>query len=203
MPAPVKRKRVAKPPEQRRAEILDAAVGVFMRKGISDAKVEEITDAAGISKGTFYLYFKTKDEAAAAAWERHMDAFAAVGESILAEQARPITDRLVDAVESLCRFALSHADIHKALYDAAGAEQAKSAANEKLIAMIGAAVRGGVDARQIECAHPEMMARALYHGFCGAATDAITGFVALDQDEMIAAAGEMTRAAFGLPAPGA
>lgn len=203
MPAPAKRKRVAKPPGQRRAEILDAAVGVFMGKGISDAKVEEITDAAGISKGTFYLYFKTKDEAAAAAWERHMDAFAAAGAAILADQTRPVTDRLVDAVQSLCRFALNHADIHRALYDAAGAEQVKSAANEKLITMIGAAVRGGVEAGEIACAHPEMMARALYHGFCGAATDAITGFVPLDQDEMIEAAAEMTRAAFGLPAPGA
>ena len=44
-----------------------------------------------------------------------------------------------------------------------------------------------------------MMARALYHGFCGAATDAVMGFVAIDHDETIKAAGEMTRATFRLP----
>lgn len=197
-----KRRRVAKPPLERRTDILDAAVAVFVREGIPGARVEEITEAAGISKGTFYLYFKSKDEAAAAAWERHMSAFAAVGESILATPGRPVADRLVDAVESLCRFALSHAGVHKALYDAAGAEAVKSAANERLITMIGAVARDGVDAGEIRCAHPEMTARALYHGFCGAATDAIAGFVALDHDEMVAAAGEMTRAAFGLAGAG-
>jgi AcrR family transcriptional regulator len=192
-----KRRRIAKPPEERRADLLDAAVGVFMRKGLADAKVEEITEAAGVSKGTFYLYFKTKDEAAAAAWKRHMDAFGDVGEVILGNPDRPYEARLVDAVESLARFALDNADIHRALYDTAGAEQIKSDANERLISMIAAAARDGVEAGEITCAHPEMMARALYHGFCGAATDAITGFVPIDRDEMIRAAGDMTRAVFG------
>ena len=196
MATPTKRRRVAKPPEERRKDILDAAVAVFMRKGIADAKVEEITDLAEVSKGTFYLYFKTKDEAAAAAWQQHMNTFAEVGEVILADTSRPLGERLVDAIESLARFALDHADVHRALYDAAGAEQVKSAANERLIPMIGSAVRSGVETGELDCPHPEMMARALYHGFCGAATDAITGFVAIDPSEMIKAAGEMTRATF-------
>jgi AcrR family transcriptional regulator len=203
MTTTAKRKRVAKPPEERRRDILDAAVAVFARKGIADAKVEEITGLARVSKGTFYLYFKTKEEAAAAAWERHMESFARVGEVILADAAVPVGQRLVDAVQSLCRFALAHADVHKALYDGAGAEQVKAAANERLITMIGAAARTGVEAGQIDCAHPEMMARALYHGFCGAATDAVTGFVPIDHDEMIKAAGEMTRATFRLDNPAA
>jgi len=197
---PAKRRRVAKPPEERRADLLDAAVNVFMRKCIADAKVEEITELAGVSKGTFYLYFKTKDEVAAVAWKRHMDSFADAGEVVLNNPAVPYAARLVEAIESLCRFALDNADIHRALYDSAGAEQVKSDANERLIAMIGATARAGVDAGEIVCAHPEMMARALYHGFCGAATDAISGFVPIDHDEMIAAAGEMTRAIFGLAA---
>jgi AcrR family transcriptional regulator len=200
MTTTTRRKRVAKPPEERRRDILDAAVDVFMRKGIADAKVEEITSLAEVSKGTFYLYFKTKDEAAAAAWERHMESYAAAGEGILARAEVPLVGRLVDAVQALCRFALEHAEIHQALYDAAGAEAIKAAANERLIQMIGSAVRGGVEAGELVCAHPDMMARALYHGFCGAATDAITGFVPIDHDEMIAAAGEMTRTVFGLPA---
>ncbi|MEU6148176.1 TetR/AcrR family transcriptional regulator [Streptomyces sp. NPDC047081] len=199
MTAPTsKRKRVAKPPEERRKDILDASVEVFLRKGIADAKIEEITELAGVSKGTFYLYFKTKEEAAAAAWERHLDVFAEVGEAILGDTDVPIDIRLVDAMESLCRFSLSHADIHRALYDAAGAEQVKIAANERLIRLIGDAVGSGVEAGDLRCAHPEMMARALYHGFCGAVTDAVTGFVPIDHDEVIQAAAEMTRATFGL-----
>lgn len=198
MVADAKRKRVAKPAEERRKDILDAAVAVFVRKGIADAKIEEITELAGVSKGTFYLYFKTKDEAAAAAWERHMDTYAETGERILNDVQVPLGARLVDALESLCRFALAHAEIHKALFDGASAEAVKAATNERLITMIGTAVRGGVETGEINCAYPEMTARALYHGFCGAATDAITGFVPIDRDEMVQAAGEMARATFGL-----
>ncbi|MER6850626.1 TetR/AcrR family transcriptional regulator [Streptomyces flaveolus] len=196
-----KRKRVAKPPEERRKDILDAAAEVFTRKGIADSKIEEITSLAEVSKGTFYLYFKTKDEAAAALWERHMDNFAGVGEEIVNKTDAPLDARLVDVLESLCRFALAHADLHRVLYDGAGAQAVHAATNERLISMIATAAREGVKAGEIVCERPEMMARALFHGFCGAVTDAITGFVPIAHDEVIAAAGEMTRAVFGLKGP--
>ncbi|MET7297211.1 TetR/AcrR family transcriptional regulator [Streptomyces griseoloalbus] len=196
-----KRKRVAKPPEERRKDILDAAADVFTRKGIADSKIEEITSLAEVSKGTFYLYFKTKDEAAAALWERHMNDFASVGEEILNRTDVPLDARLVDVLESLCRFALGHADLHRVLYLVAGAQAVHAATNERLINMIAAAAREGVKTGEIVCERPEMMARALFHGFCGAVGDAITGFVPISHDEVITAAGEVTRAVFGLKGP--
>jgi AcrR family transcriptional regulator len=48
--------------EFRCAEILAAARGVFARRGFNDATVEEIAAAAGIAKGTVYLYFPSKKE---------------------------------------------------------------------------------------------------------------------------------------------
>src|SRR5215471_14910615 len=44
----------------RSAEILGAARKVFALKGFSDATMDEIAAAAGIAKGTIYLYFPTK-----------------------------------------------------------------------------------------------------------------------------------------------
>ncbi|WP_318219128.1 TetR/AcrR family transcriptional regulator [Streptomyces sp. SCL15-6] len=201
MATPTRRKRVAKLPEERRRDIMDAAEALFARKGIADTKVEEITALAEVSKGTFYLYFKTKDEAAAALWERYMDNFACVGEGILGDTEVPLDARLVNVLESLCRFALDHADLHRVLYDGAGAQEVHAATNERLIGMIAAAARDGVSSGEIACRRPDMMARALFHGFCGAVTDAITGFAAISNDEVIAAAGEMTRAVFGLAEP--
>jgi AcrR family transcriptional regulator len=46
----------------KRAQITRAAADVFARKGFQGALVEEIADAAGISKGTVYGYFKNKEE---------------------------------------------------------------------------------------------------------------------------------------------
>lgn len=46
----------------RRNQILDAAIEVFGDKGSDVTTVDEIAQAAGISKETIYLYFKSKYE---------------------------------------------------------------------------------------------------------------------------------------------
>ncbi len=47
--------------EARPAEILAAARAVFVENGFATAKVEEIARRAGVSKGTVYLYYPTKE----------------------------------------------------------------------------------------------------------------------------------------------
>ncbi|MEM7007351.1 MAG: helix-turn-helix domain-containing protein, partial [Pseudomonadota bacterium] len=47
--------------EQRRLEIIDAALKVFARDGFALSKMDTVADEAGISKGTLYLYFDSKD----------------------------------------------------------------------------------------------------------------------------------------------
>ena len=44
----------------RRQEILQAARDVFAKHGYHAAKVEDIVNAAGVARGTFYLYFEDK-----------------------------------------------------------------------------------------------------------------------------------------------
>ena len=58
---------IAKPRYQRRKqarpqEILESATRVFAQKGYTDSRIEDVADAAGISKGTVYVYYKNKDE---------------------------------------------------------------------------------------------------------------------------------------------
>jgi AcrR family transcriptional regulator len=48
--------------EFRCAEILHAARKVFGRRGFGSATVDEIAEAAGVAKGTVYLYFPSKRE---------------------------------------------------------------------------------------------------------------------------------------------
>ena len=49
-------------PEERPAQILDAALEVFGEHGLANAHLDEIARRAGISKGTIYLYFDGKDD---------------------------------------------------------------------------------------------------------------------------------------------
>lgn len=48
--------------EHRREEILDAAQSVFFKKGLAVATMDEIAEAAELSKGTLYLYYKRKED---------------------------------------------------------------------------------------------------------------------------------------------
>jgi len=48
--------------EQRRNDIVDAAEKVFYAKGFQDATMDEVAAEAELSKGTLYLYFKSRED---------------------------------------------------------------------------------------------------------------------------------------------
>jgi TetR/AcrR family transcriptional regulator len=58
--------------EQRRIAIVDAAEKVFFVKGVDSATMDEIADVAELSKGTLYLYYKSKIELYLAVCEKGM-----------------------------------------------------------------------------------------------------------------------------------
>lgn len=57
--------------------ILDAAIELFAEKGIESTSVQQITDKCGISKGSFYLIFKSKEELIIAIIDYFMQTFLA------------------------------------------------------------------------------------------------------------------------------
>ncbi len=54
--------RISKEYEERRNEILDVAETLFVMKGYLKTTVNDILQEVGIAKGTFYYYFKSKEE---------------------------------------------------------------------------------------------------------------------------------------------
>ncbi|MBN1452835.1 MAG: TetR/AcrR family transcriptional regulator [Anaerolineales bacterium] len=48
--------------EERKAQIINAAEDVFTKKGFDEARMDDIAEETGLSKGTLYLYFKSKDD---------------------------------------------------------------------------------------------------------------------------------------------
>ncbi len=56
--------------EQRIDQILNAAEEVFTRKGIDEARMDDIVETTGLSKGALYWYFRSKDEIVIAILDR-------------------------------------------------------------------------------------------------------------------------------------
>lgn len=48
--------------EESRRQVLDAAIAVLAKKGIANASVQDIADAAGLSKGAVHYHFESKEE---------------------------------------------------------------------------------------------------------------------------------------------
>ena len=60
-PAPILGKRERRK-QERPGELLDAALELFVEKGFAATRSEEVAARAGVSKGTLFLYFPTKEE---------------------------------------------------------------------------------------------------------------------------------------------
>jgi AcrR family transcriptional regulator len=52
--------------EERKNQILEAALAVFARLGFQQTRMDDIAEQAGLSKGALYLYYKSKDAIIAA-----------------------------------------------------------------------------------------------------------------------------------------
>lgn len=48
--------------EERRRQIIEAAISVFARRGFHKTRMDDIAEESKISKGLLYWYFKSKDE---------------------------------------------------------------------------------------------------------------------------------------------
>lgn len=55
-----KKARISLEPDARRQQLLAAATTVFARRGYRAAGITDIVNAAGVARGTFYLYFESK-----------------------------------------------------------------------------------------------------------------------------------------------
>lgn len=84
----------------KRKEILQAAIQVFACSGFFNSKVSDVAKRAGVADGTIYLYFRNKDDLLISLFDQMMGQFIGRATQVLAT-----TD---DPVEKLRRLALLH-----------------------------------------------------------------------------------------------
>ncbi len=169
-----RRRRVIKPPDERRKEILEAATKLFRDLGFESTTVQAVAAAAGVAAGTVYLYFPSKEAILAALEEDFeaglIDRVAEISEAVLAEEAQSgqdvsyeeVVSRLIDG---LVDFSLGHRDVAEVvarkkmgrLAVAADSPLLRGALTELLKRIISEGVRLG----HIEAADAEMSAYLL------------------------------------------
>jgi len=76
--------------EDKRREILEAALRVFSERRFHEVLIEDVAATAGVGKGTIYRYFDTKDDLYFSAILSGFDALARELEKSLASESSPI-----------------------------------------------------------------------------------------------------------------
>lgn len=76
--------RIVKEHDERKNEIIDTASRIFAQKGYEKSSVNDILNTIGIAKGTFYHYFKSKEDVLDAVIDKATD--------MIAQRVEQVTD---------------------------------------------------------------------------------------------------------------
>src|SRR5262245_61671615 len=80
--------------EARPQQLLDAALELFVEKGFAATRAEEVAQRAGVSKGTLYLYYPSKEELLKAVIREHLSSRIAAGAAAADKHRGPVADLL-------------------------------------------------------------------------------------------------------------
>lgn len=94
-------------PEARRAQIVDAAYELLETHGVGAMAVDEVADAAGVSRSLVYTYFGDRDGLVAEVYQRVLER---IGDEVPALAADSSYDRgtIATRITSCLRFARAH-----------------------------------------------------------------------------------------------
>jgi AcrR family transcriptional regulator len=81
-------------PDSRPSELLDAALAVFAERGYRNTRIDDVAEAAGVTKGAVYHYFETKETLLLRAIEHYHDRAFGEIEEILREAGGPVSARI-------------------------------------------------------------------------------------------------------------
>ena len=84
--------------EERKAQIYQAALTCFSRKGYHQTTMDDIVAESGLSKGALYWYFEGKKELFLSLFQEVMDQLGQTWESIVADKESSATDKLLASI---------------------------------------------------------------------------------------------------------
>jgi len=108
----------------RHQQIVEAAIKVFATHGYRVASVADIIAQAGVARGTFYLYFQSKEEVFNAALDRFHELYRVMAQKETARNySNPLSleAKLREALLDWLRFLLEHRDLSKIVFRQAAA----------------------------------------------------------------------------------
>ncbi|MDP9067969.1 MAG: TetR/AcrR family transcriptional regulator [Actinomycetota bacterium] len=193
-------KRVLKP-QQRRQEILDAALRLFNERGFESTTVADIARAAGAAKGTVYLYFPSKEDVLRGLYEAF---YQGLGAHFTAIITRLIEDREAGAIrdyrdaidrvfDGLISYSLENRDLCRLLIDAGPQlhRQRGARAEDEFVHFMAQSFEEATRQGRMHTSDPDMTAFLLNAALTAGVTHAFAYEDRFDLERVVAATREM------------
>lgn len=97
-----------------RRRLRDALIQLILKKGYDNVTIQDITDAADLSRATFYLHYKDKDELLAGSLEEMFDELMASVKDIMLRRKVDVEDKNPPSLPAFQHVA-DYAELYKSL----------------------------------------------------------------------------------------
>jgi AcrR family transcriptional regulator len=162
-----------KPAEARRDELMNAAQRLFLEHGVGPTTIDQITSAANVAKGTFYLHFSCKDDILSSLGERFAQQHLAKIKAAIAEkQHDDWTGKLATWAATGVTSYLDCIRLHDILFYGSRPGTREGLVNNIVIDHLANLLEAGVDAGAWSIDDPRFTAVFLFSGLHGIVDDA-------------------------------
>jgi AcrR family transcriptional regulator len=189
-----------KAPEVRREEIMNAAQKLFLKRGVAPTTIEEITLAADVAKGTFYLYFKSKEDVLAALEERFSEELLKGIKAALAErEEEDWKGQLAAWASAFVNGYLGSIELHDIIFHGNRPAKRGGLVTENVtIEHLYELLREGVEAKAWSLEDPHLTAVFLFSGVHGVVDEAYGKEKSLHRGRLVGRVEEIFFRAVGL-----
>lgn len=174
-PAAAPRRRT-KAPQARRADLMASAERLFVAKGFAATSIDEIAAGAHVAKGTFYLYFASKEALLAAMQERFVEGFFARIERAMGRH-RPDDwrARLRAWVKAGLDTHFDQAALHDVIFHELDSENRRGMRDNVVVRQLAAMLQNGAEEGVWTVDDPHWTAVMLFNTMHGLAHDIVAG----------------------------
>lgn len=185
--------------EVRREQLMNAAQALFLNHGFADTSVDEIVGAAQAAKGTFYLYFKTKEDVLHALRERFIERFHQRLERAVARRpGEDWTGRLDAWIEAAVNGYLDDLALHDLVFHEFRPSVRHAEQDNPIAPQLTALLADGAKADAWTVRDARLTAVMLFSAFHGAVDDHISAPDKMSRRRLIGELRDFCRRALGL-----
>lgn len=169
-----------RPAAERRESLLDAAEALFAARGVATTTVEQITAAAGVAKGSFYLHFGAKEDVVEGLRQRFVDTVLTAVSAAAAREGDWSTTLIAWARACVAAYA-SGARLHAIVFGEAAPPSSAGLTDNPLIDHLARLLAAGAAAGAWDVPAPRFTALFLFNALHGIALAAEERGAALER----------------------